>query len=237
MSDYWVIPPDKDAHFVANMEDVLDVYRRPYDPRRPVICMDESSKQLVADVKKPIPAAPGRKARLDYEYKREGTANIFIFVDPNRGWRRVSVTDRRTARDWAEQVRILLEEDFPEAEVVVLVMDNLNTHSQASLYQAFPPEKARSLARRLEIHHTPKHGSWLNIAELELGVLSTQCLDKRIASKEQLVANVSVWETDRNARTTGVDWKFSTEDARDKLKRLYPEFEVKPPLKSTEKTH
>ena len=161
------------------MEDVLDVYVRPYDPSKPVVCMDETSKQLVADIRRPIPATPGHPQRYDVEYKRFGVANVFMFTEPLGGWRRVSVTGHRKKLDWAEQVRILLEEDYPDAEVVVLVMDNLNTHSIGSLYEAFPPDKARELARRLEIHYTPKHGSWLNIAEIELSVLSRQCLDRR----------------------------------------------------------
>ena len=205
------------------MEDILDVYKRPYDPIRPQICMDETSKQLIADVRVPIPASPGHSERYDVEYRRCGVANIFMFTEPLGGWRRVSVTERRTRLDWAEQIRILLEEDYPYAEVVVLVMDNLNTHSIGSLYAAFTPGKARELARRLDIHYTPKHGSWLNIAETELSVLSRQCLDQRIESIERLQSECHAWNVKRNELQKGVDWQFTNADARIKLKRLYPQ--------------
>ena len=221
----WCIPPKSNAEFVAAMEDVLDVYKRPYDPVRPKVCMDETSKQLVADVRIPIPAKPGRPQRYDVEYHRCGVANIFMFTEPLGGWRRVSVTEQRTRLDWAEQIRVLLEEDYPQAEVVVLVMDNLNTHSIGSLYEAFPPAKARELSRRLEIHYTPKHGSWLNIAETELSVLSRQCLDQRIESIERLESECRAWNVGRNELQKGVDWRFTTADARIKLKRLYPQIQ------------
>jgi hypothetical protein len=204
------------------MEDILDVYVRPYDPIRPVVCMDETSKQLVADIRIPIAAKPGHPQRYDVEYSRCGVANVFMFTEPLGGWRRVSVTKYRKRPDWAEQIRILLEEDYPDAEVAVLVMDNLNTHSIGSLYEAFPPSKARELARRLEIHYTPKHGSWLNIAETELSVLSRQCLDRRIESVERLELECRSWNVERNELQKGVDWQFTTADARIKLKRLYP---------------
>ena len=206
---------------MAAMEDILDVYLRPYDPNQPVVCMDETSKQLIADIRIAIPAQPGHPERYDVEYKRCGVINIFMFTEPLGGWRRVSVTDYRKRLDWAEQIRILLEEDYPDAEMVVLVMDNLNTHSIGSLYEAFEPARARDLARRLEIHYTPKHGSWLNIAETELSVLSRQCLDRRIESFERLSSECRSWNVQRNGLQKGVDWQFTTTDARIKLKRLY----------------
>lgn len=204
------------------MEDILDVYLRPYDPNRPVVCMDETSKQLIADIRIPIAAEPGHPQRYDVEYKRCGVTNVFMFTEPLGGWRRVSVTNYRKRLDWAEQIRILLEEDYPDAEVVVLVMDNLNTHSIGSLYEAFEPARARELARRLEIHYTPKHGSWLNIAETELSVLSRQCLNRRIESFELLESECRSWNVERNGLQKGVDWQFTTTDARIKLKQLYP---------------
>jgi hypothetical protein len=204
------------------MEDVLDVYVLPYNPNRPVVCMDETSKQLIAEVRAAIEAAPGHPQRYDGEYRRCGVANIFMFTEPLGSWRRVRVTEHRKMLDWAEQIRILLEEDYPDAEAVVLVMDNLNTHSIGSLYEAFEPAKARELARRLEIHYTPKHGSWLNIAESELSVLGRQCLDRRIESIERLASECEAWNVERNNLQKGVDWQFTTTDARIKLKRLYP---------------
>lgn len=204
------------------MEDVLDVYQRPFNPKRPLVCMDETSKQLVAETRIPIPAKPGQPRRVDYEYERKGTANIFMFAEPLRGIRWVPVTDRRTRIDWALEVRHMLDVRYPYADVVCLVMDNLNTHSIGSLYEAFAPDVARHLARRLEIHHTPKHGSWLNIAEIELRVLSSQCLARRIADISTLRHEVLAWERDRNHNVTGVDWQFTTKDARIKLRHLYP---------------
>jgi len=208
------------------MEDVLDVYCRPYNPARPVVCMDETSKQLVAEVRPPISAAPGRTERYDVEYERCGVANAFLFTEPLGGWRRVGVTEQRRRVEWAWQVWHLLEVDYPLARVVVLVLDNLNTHSIASLYEAFEPEAAHRLARRLEIHYTPKHGSWLNIAEIELGVLSRQCLDRRIETVEILRTECSAWDHQRNEQQKGVDWRFTTADARIKLKRLYPQIQM-----------
>jgi hypothetical protein len=204
------------------MEDVLDVYHRPYDEKRPMICLDEASKQLIGEVIEPIPAEPGRPERFDYEYTRNGTANLFMVSEPLTGWRHVEVTDRRTAVDFAELVRDLVEEVYPDAEKVVLVMDNLNTHKLASLYEAFPPEQARRIAERLEIHHTPKHGSWLNMAEIELSVLARQCLDRRIETREELEREVAAWEEERNERGVEIRWRFTTADARIKLRRLYP---------------
>jgi hypothetical protein len=204
------------------MEDVLEVYHRPYDERRPVVCLDEAGKQLVGEAVRPVPAGPGRPERFDYEYVRNGTANLFMLSEPLLGRRHVEVTERRTARDFAGVVRWLLEEVHPDAEAVVLVMDNLNTHKLASLYEAFEPEEARRLAERLEVHHTPKHGSWLNMAEIELAVLAVQCLDRRIGSAAELRGQVEPWEAERNERQVGIDWRFTTADARIKLKRLYP---------------
>jgi hypothetical protein len=218
----WVIPPGASADFVCAMEDVLEVYSRPHDPSRPVVCLDECSKQLVAETRVPLPAEPGQPARHDYEYERHGTANLFMLFEPLAGKRHVEVTGRRTAVDFARVVRDLLDARHPGAEKVVLVMDNLNTHKLASLYQAFPPEEARRLVERLEIHHTPKHGSWLNMAEIELSALATQCLDRRIADQDALAREVAAWQDARNAAGSTVDWRFTTADARIKLKRLYP---------------
>jgi DDE superfamily endonuclease len=204
------------------MEDVLEVYHRPYDEKRPLVALDEASKQLVGEVVQPLPPEPGQPQRFDYEYVRNGTANLFMVSEPLLGWRAVQVTERRTAVDFAEVLRWLVEEVHPDAEKVVLVLDNLNTHKLASLYEAFPPEQARRIAEKLEIHHTPKHGSWLNVAEIELSVLTRQCLDRRIGSVEELRREVGAWEADRNERAVEVRWRFSTADARIKLHRLYP---------------
>lgn len=217
-----MIPPKADAEFVAAMEDVLEVYHRPDDEKRPLVCLDEASKQLIGEIAEPIAAAPGRPERIDYEYVRNGTANLFMASEPLLGWRAVTVTARRTAVDFAEFVAWLVEEVHEEADKVVLVMDNLNTHKIASLDEAFSPERARAIAERLEIHHTPKHGSWLNMAEIELSVLARQCLDRRIESREELKREVAAWEEDRNERSIGVDWRFTTADARIKLRHLYP---------------
>jgi len=204
------------------MEDVLDVYHRPYDENRPLVCLDEASKQLIGEVIEPIPAEPGQPERFDYEYTRNGTANLFMISEPLLGWRAVHVTARRTAVDFAEVIRWLVEEVHEEAEKVILVMDNLNTHKLASLYEAFPPEQARRIAERLEIHHTPKHGSWLNMAEIELSVLARQCLARRIETREELEREVAAWEEERNERGIEIRWRFTTADARIKLRRLYP---------------
>jgi hypothetical protein len=204
------------------MEDVLDVYHRPYDERQPLVCLDEASRQLIGEVAQPVPAAPGQPERFDYEYVRNGTANLFMVSEPLLGWRAVQVTERRTAKDYAEVLRGLAEDVHPDAEIIVLVQDNLNTHTLASLYEAFPPEQARRLARRFEVHYTPKHGSWLNVAEIELSVLARQCLDRRIASAEELRREVGAWEAERNERAAEVRWRFTTAEARIKLHRLYP---------------
>ena len=207
------------------MEDVLDVYQRPYDPKRPQVCLDEASKQLIGETRTPVPCAPGRPARVDYEYVRNGTANLFMLFEPLAGRRRVKVTRRRTKKDWACCVKELVDQMYPSAERIVLVMDNLNTHGSASLYEAFEPAEAKRIADKLEIHYTPKHGSWLDMAEIELGILSRQCLDRRIDNVEELTAEVSAWENTRNAARTRVNWRFTTADARVKLKRLYPSIE------------
>jgi DDE superfamily endonuclease len=204
------------------MEDVLDVYVRPYDPKRPQVCLDEASRQLVAETRTPLPTAPGRPARADYEYVREGVCALFMLNEPLRGWREVVVTDRRTAVDWAQVIKDLVDVHFPDAERIVLVQDNLNTHTPASLYEAFPPVEAKRLADKLELHYTPKHGSWLNMAECELSVLSRQCLDRRMPDKPTLSGEVAAWVRDRNAEQATIDWRFTTADARIKLKRLYP---------------
>lgn len=207
------------------MEDVLEVYHVPYDPHVPMVCMDEQPVQLIKETRQPLPAAPGQPEKVDYEYERNGTANIFMFTEPLTGTRHVRVTAHRTAVDWAYEIRDLLEVRYPEAARVRLVCDNLNTHSIGSLYEAFPPEQARRLASRLEMHHTPKHGSWLNIAEIELSALTLQCLDRRVPDLETLIHETTQWEQRRNASQKGVDWQFSTHDARIKLKRLYPQMQ------------
>jgi hypothetical protein len=204
------------------MEDVLEVYHRPYDPRRPAINLDEASRQLIGETRVPVPAAPGRPAREDYEYVRNGTANVFMISQPLAGTRHVEVTQRRTAVDFANVLKLIADDLYEDAQKIVLVMDNLNTHKLSSLYQAFEPAEARRLWERFEVHHTPKHGSWLNIAEIELSVLSRQCLDQRFADQEELTKAVDAWLIDRNERGVGVNWQFTTKDARIKLKHLYP---------------
>ena len=217
-----MIPPDQDAAFVAAMEAVLEVYQRPEDARFPVVAMDERPVQLLEDIRPPVPMKPGRIARIDYEYKRKGTLSAFLFTAPFQGWRRVSVRQRRTAVDWAEEVKYLLDEVYPDAERVTLVCDNLNTHKLTSLYKAFSAEAALRLSSRLEIVYTPKHGSWLNIAEIELSVFSRQCLNRRIPDLETLRSEAEAWQAYRNKTANRVDWRFTTQDARIKLKRLYP---------------
>jgi len=204
------------------MEDVLEVYTRPYDSERPVVCLDETSKQLIGEVADPVPAAPGEPARYDYEYVRNGVANIFMIFEPLAGQREVEVTQRRTRRDYAECLRQLSDEVYCEAERIVLVQDNLNTHSPASLYEAFEPAEAKRIADRFEVHYTPKHGSWLNMAEIELGILGRQCLSRRIDNADDLRRETTAWEAARDSATATVNWQFKTEDARIKLKRLYP---------------
>jgi DDE superfamily endonuclease len=200
----------------------VEVSARPYDPHRRQVCLDETSRQLLAEVTPPLPVAPGRPARQDHEYVRQGVCNVFLACEPLRGWRQVMVSQRRTRTDWARCVKELLDVHYPNAEVIVLVQDNLNTHTPASLYEAFPPAEAKRLADRLELHYTPKHGSWLNLAEIELAVLAEQCLDRRLADRATLEREVVAWQSARNASARGVDWRFTTEDARTKLKHLYP---------------
>jgi hypothetical protein len=218
----WCIPPEKNARFVCQMEEVLDVYQRPYDPKRPLVCLDEASKQLLGEKNPPQEARPGQVERVDYQYQRNGTANMFMSFEPLVGQRFVDVTDRRTALDWALVVKELVDVRYVDAEKIVLVMDNLNTHGAWSLYQAFEPHEAKRLADKLEIHYTPKHGSWLNMAEIELSVLSRQCLQERMDNKENLREQVALWQERRNQAQVKVNWRFTTADARIKLKRLYP---------------
>jgi hypothetical protein len=222
LKEYWAIPPEHNAEFVAAMEDVLTVYQRPLDSARPVICMDETSKQLIGETRVSLPVAPGQPQREDYEYERHGVANLFLFCEPLAGWREIQVTERRTRIDWAVAMRELSDQHYPTAERITVVLDNLNTHGPASFYEAFTPEEARRLTERFEFHYTPKHGSWLNIAEIEFSVLSRQCLDQRIGEAETLRNKVRAWTQQRNASSKNIDWQFTTADARINLKRLYP---------------
>lgn len=217
-----MIPPKANTAFVAAMEDVLDVYTRAHNPSRPLVCLDETSKQLVAETRTPEPMRAGQPARHDYEYKRNGTANLFMLFAPLEGWRHVEVTERRTAIDYAKILRDLSDIHFPTAEKIVLVQDNLNTHAPASLYEAFEPAEARRIIERFEWHYTPKHGSWLNLAESELAVLSSQCLARRIPDAATLVSEVAAWRTRRNTHNAKANWHFTSADARVKLKSLYP---------------
>ena len=217
-----MIAPDACAAFVANMEDVLEVYQRPRDPLRPLVCLDETSKQLIRETRAPVAAKPGRQKREDYEYERNGVANLFMLFAPLEGWRHVEVTDRHTAVDYAHILKHLSDACFPGAEKIVLVQDNLNTHKPASLYEAFPAAEARRITGRFEWHYTPKHGSWLDMAESELGVLASQCLDRRIPDKQALAKEIAAWTASRNKHHAKADWQFTTADARVKLKRLYP---------------
>jgi len=222
----WCIPPAQNAEFVCAMENVLEVYTRPYNAKRPVVCLDEKSKQLVGEICKPIAARPGEVERCDYEYVRNGTANLFMMVEPLRGWRNVNVTARRTKVDFAMRVKELADVHYPEAERITLVMDNLNTHRLSTLYEAFEPGEARRLIEKIEPVYTPKHGSWLDMAECELSVLEKQALGGRVANEEELRRRVTLWNDDRNQRTKGIDWQFRTPDARVKLRRLYPQIQV-----------
>lgn len=208
------------------MEDILEVYQRSYDPKRPVVCMDESSKQLLKDIKSALPMEPGQVQRYDYEYERQGVANLFMFYAPFENKRRVKVTDQRCRSDWAEAMKELSDEDYPSAEKIVVVMDNLNTHSPISFYETFPPEEARRLCERFEFHYTPKHGSWLNMAEIEFSVLARQCLNRRIPSTDCLKREIHAWSMHRNENSATINWRFTNADARIKLKHLYPLFEV-----------
>jgi transposase len=224
--DMWCIPK-VDAEYVARMEDVLDLYAETPDPQRPVICFDESPTQLIGEVREPIPAKPGQLERFDCEYRRNGTANLFVFLDAHRSWRRVKVTDRRTAADFAQCMRELVDVHFPDAEKIRVVLDNLSTHSPAALYQAFPAPEARRVLRRLEFHYTPKHASWLNMVEIEIGVLRTQCLDRRLDSQHHLINEIAAWEQRRNASGARINWMFSTDKARTKMARAYPKPTIK----------
>ena len=221
-----MIPPKHNGEYVARMEDVVDVYERPPDPAAPVVCMDEMPVQLLKETRVPIPAEPGHPRRIDYEYERNGTANIFMFAEPLAGWRQTLVTERRTAVDWAIALRDLVDSRYADARVIVLIMDNLNTHTLGSLYEAFPPAEARRIAKRLEIHHTPKHGSWLNIAENELSALSRQCLSRRIGTIDVLRTEVQAWEATRNTEQVKVQWHFTVDQARIKLRNVYPVIQV-----------
>ena len=208
------------------MEDVLGVYKRPYDPKRPNVCLDETSKQLIGETRTPVLTCPGQPARYDYEYKRNGVANLFMIFEPFVGKRHVKVTERRTKIDWAHCVREMVDQIYPDAEQIVLVMDNLNTHNKSSLYEAFEPAEAKRIADKLEIHYTPKHGSWLDMAEIELGIMARQCLSRRIDNMERLKDEVAAWQMVRNTAEAKVNWRFTADDARIKLKRLYPSIEV-----------
>jgi transposase len=219
--DMWCIP-QVDGTYVARMEDVLDLYAETPDPARPVVCFDESPTQLIGEVRQPIPARPGQRERYDCEYRRNGTVNLFIFLDAHRPWRKVKITDQRTTRDFAECMRDLVDVHYPQAERIRVVMDNLSTHSVGALYDAFPAPEAHRLLRRLEFHYTPKHASWLNMVEIEIGVLRGQCLDRRIAERQRLVSEIAAWEQQRNAAAARVTWMFTTERARTKLSRAYP---------------
>jgi hypothetical protein len=221
----WCIPPEQNAAFVCAMENVLEVYKRPYDAKHPVVCMDEKPKQLVKETRTPIPCKRGQPERFDFEYERNGTANLFLFVEPLRGWRKVEVTERRTKLDWAHQVQQLVDVHRRKADKITLVMDNLNTHSPASLYEAFAPAEARRLLEKLEIVHTPKHGSWLNVAEVELAVIEKQSIGGRVPDRESLATRAKAWARARNGAKKKVDWQFRTADARIKLRRLYPQIQ------------
>jgi hypothetical protein len=220
-----VIAPEANAAFVAAMEDILEVYQRPHDPDKPLVCLDETSKQLIVETREPIPAKAGRPKLEDYEYERNGVANLFMLFAPLEGWRHVRVTDRHAAVDYAHALKDLSDTHFPDAAKIVLVQDNLSTHKPASLYETFPAAEARRLVERFEWHYTPKHGSWLDMAESELAVLATQCLDRRIPTKLALTTQVAAWEESRKKHHAKANWQFTTDDARVKLKTLYPQFE------------
>ena len=227
----WCIPPKANADFVWHMEDVLQTYQLPYNRRIPVVCMDEASKQLIGEVQEPLPLGPGKPKCEDYEYERKGVCNEFVCCEPLRGWRHVKVTDRRTKRDWAECIRELLEVHYPKVPLIRLVLDNLNTHTGASLYEAFSPRHARALLDRLEIHHTPKHASWLNMAEIEIGIMNRQCLNRRIDDSAVLRPEIAAWEAKRNEARTKIHWTFTIAVARQKLKKLYPDWKGEKEIK------
>jgi len=221
----WCIPPDANAEFVWRMEDVLEVYHRPYDPHRPVVCMDETSKQLIGETRRPQEARPGRERREDYEYERKGVCCQLVLCEPLRGWRHITVTSRRTRIDYAHCIRELVDRHYPRATKIRLVQDNLNTHDGASLYEAFPPEEALRILDRIEFHYTPKHGSWLNMAETEINIMNRQCLDRRLGSQGLMAEEVAAWEDKRNALKARIHWTFTLAAARRKLRKLYPSIE------------
>jgi hypothetical protein len=226
LSKEWCIPPKASSAFVAQMEDVLSMYERPYDPRFPQICMDETSKQLLGEKQPPLPTAPGQPARYDYEYERNAVCNLFVCFEPLQNWRQLSVTDRRTAIDWAHFMQRLADERYAHAERIIVVLDNLNTHGPSAFYEAFAPAEALRLSRRFEFHYTPKHGSWLNMAEIELSAVSRTCLADRIPDKDKLKAQVAACEKERNTNAASVTWRFTASDARIKLAKLYPTISV-----------
>ena len=221
-----MIPPEQNGAFICQMEEVLELYSQPESADYPLVCFDETSKQLTKETRQPQAAAPGQVAKEDYQYERNGTANLFMFSAPLLGWRHVTVTEQRTQIDYAQQMKWLVDVAFPDALKVRVVQDNLNTHVKSALYKAFEPSEARRLLHRLEFHYTPKHGSWLNMAEIELSVLSRQCLDRRIPDQESLMTEVTAWADARNHSGSRIDWRFTTEDARIKLKHLYPSFQA-----------
>ena len=225
LNEYWCIPPNEDAEFVAHMEDILDVYQQPYDPEYPLWCMDEKPYQILDESRNPLPMRPGDTAKIDSEYVRNGTVSIYCFVQPHTGKILHAVEPTRTAVDWAEKIKYLADEIEPDAKKIVLVMDNLNTHSVASLYKAFPPEEARRLARRLEVHYTPKHGSWLNIAEIAINIMTRECLNRRIPNMDALKMELKTWNAAYNQDPSPVNWQFQSEDSRTKLRSLYPDIE------------
>lgn len=225
--EYWVIPPEADAEFVANMEEVLEIYAKPYDPKNPVVCMDEQPVQLIGETRVPLPATKEHPQRVDYEYERQGTASIFMFAEPLAAFRQATARPQRTKADWAVEVARLLDTRSADCEMVTLVSDNLNTHTKGAFYEAFRPEKAREYVRRLNFVHTPKHGSWLNVAECELSCLTSQCLaDRRIGELELLQSEIGTWSDKTNTKQRGVDWQFQVKDARMKLKKLYPKIKT-----------
>jgi hypothetical protein len=224
LTKQWCIPPKANADFVCAMEDTLEVYHRPYSPTHPLVCIDASSKPQVKETREPLPGKPGKPQRYDDEYERNGVSNLFMIFAPLEGWRHVQVTDRRTNVDWAQCLKDLVDGHFPEAETIVLMSDNLNTHKPAALYEAFSPQEARRIIEKIEWHHRPKHGSWLHTAEIELSVLQRQCLKRRIPDQETLTREVAAWERKRNPGAVEVNWRFTTKEARIKLKKLYPSF-------------
>ncbi|MEZ4684538.1 MAG: IS630 family transposase [Bacteroidia bacterium] len=225
--EYWVIPPEADAEFVACMEEVLDTYEMPYDPRKPMVCMDEQPVQLIKETREPIEATESHPKRVDYEYERAGTASIFMFCEPLAGWRQATARDQRTKADWASEVAHLLDTRYADCDQITLVCDNLNTHTKGAFYEVFPPEKARAYVKRIHFVHTPKHGSWLNIAENELSAMTRQCLkNRRMGTLENLQEEISAWATDVNLTQRGVDWQMKVGDARIKLKSIYPKIET-----------